>query len=65
MSRKLRRQAMQERKKHKDFHLVIRASAPSNEAEKLAQQIMKVVHKIRRKHFPDTLIYDYKLGHLV
>jgi len=53
------------RKKHREFHLTIRASAPSQEAEKFAKHITKVVNKIRRKHFPDTLIYDYKLGHLV
>ena len=64
MSRKLRRQAMQRRKHHKHFHLTIRASAPSQEAEKFAKQLTKVINRIRRKHFPDTLIYDYKLGHL-
>ncbi|MGD9381086.1 MAG: hypothetical protein PVI03_01440 [Candidatus Thorarchaeota archaeon] len=65
MSRKLKRQAMQRRKHHKDFHLVIRASAPSQEAEKFAKQLMKVITMIRRKHFPDTTIHDYKLGHVV
>ena len=65
MTRKIIRDVRIGPKGHKHFHLVIRASAPSQEAEKFAEQIKQVINAIRRKHFPDTTIHEYKLGHLM
>lgn len=50
------------RDKHVHFEMVIRGSAPSKEAQKLAREIAQKIAMLKRKYYPDTTV---GLGKLV